>query len=202
MLGRAEVLHLVADPDRAAPDYVRPQPPAIDQAAQNAGPGQLLEVAAGLAQLDPDALDLADAEAAPDQVVQGDSAGHHVAADLVRRQLDARVREQPLERLRLEQRQVAAGLVDLRPGPLAAVIAVAADPAAGHDVDRLLAVKRSLVLGADEDPLDAPGRQITPSSRAPSTVSASVSRVSWCCSTIVSTSVSASAPATMHGRKT
>src|SRR4051812_31165244 len=161
MFGRAEVLDRISDPYVAAADHIRVETTPVDQPAQHARCGQLLQMAAWVAELGDDRFDLTDADAAADQVVERDAARHHVAANLVRGQLYPGVGAQPLDRLCLEQRDVAVA------------VAVALDAASGDDLDLLRRVERGRVDGAPEDPLDHAGhRQMMPCSRAPSTVSA------------------------------
>src|SRR5919112_2999728 len=97
----------VAHGDPAAADDVRAQPGAMNQPAQHTGVGEPLQVVARLAQLLPHALHSADREALADEVVEADAAGEDLPPHLGRRDLDPRVLAQPLERLRLDQRQVA-----------------------------------------------------------------------------------------------
>ena len=57
---------LVAELDRAADQDVRAQAAAVDERAEEACPGDLLQMGARLAQAAPDALDFADPETPPD----------------------------------------------------------------------------------------------------------------------------------------
>ena len=108
----------VADPDAAAAQYLRAEAGAVHHPPHHARPGQALEVVAGLAQLDPLALDLADPEALAHQVVEADSPGQDVAARLRRGQLDPLLGLQRLQRLGLDQGEVVAGAPRRRPpGP-------------------------------------------------------------------------------------
>ncbi len=54
----------------------------MQEVLDDAGAGELLQVAAGLAQLDPDALDVADPEPLADQVVYPDAAHHDLPPGL------------------------------------------------------------------------------------------------------------------------
>src|SRR5207247_2656476 len=92
-----------------------------------------LEVVAGIAAVLAVALHLADAKTAPDEVVQADPARHDVPPDLVRRELDAVLVEQGLDRLGFEERQVAA-LAAAHGLRLGLEVAVAANPAPGDDL--------------------------------------------------------------------
>src|SRR6478735_8946701 len=132
MFGWAQILDLIANPDRAAVYDVRVQPAAVDEAAQHTRLSEFLEVAAGVAELGHDRLDLADADAVAQEIVQRDPARHHVAADLAGLQLDAGVRLQILDRLGLEQRDVLVA------------VAVAVDPGAGPDLDSVGGFERPL----------------------------------------------------------
>ena len=123
-LGGAELAQLVAGADGAAAHDVGTQAAAVDEALQHARLRQLLEVAARVAQPPPDALDLTDGEAAAHEVVQRDAAREDVAACLGRRQLDAGVACEPVDRLRLDERDVAAVAARVV-GERAAVVEVA-----------------------------------------------------------------------------
>ena len=109
----------VPDPDAAAAQYLGAESGAVHRFPQHPGPGQALEVVAGLAQLDPFALDLADPKALAHQVVQPDSAGEDIAARFRRGQLDPLLGLQRLQRLGLDQREVVAGLLAGRSLPSA-----------------------------------------------------------------------------------
>src|SRR6188472_1451995 len=67
--------HGIANPNRPAPDDVRPQPAPMHEPAESAGRRQLLEVRARLGETPAGALDLPDPEAAADEGVQPDAAG-------------------------------------------------------------------------------------------------------------------------------
>ena len=94
--------------DHPAAHDVGAQAAAIHEALQHTGLGQLLQVAARVAQPPAHALRLAHREAAADQVVERDAACHDVAPRLRGRQLDPGVRAQAFDRLHLDQRDVAA----------------------------------------------------------------------------------------------
>jgi hypothetical protein len=89
---------------------------------------------AGLAQLDADALDRADEEVLPDEVVQPDAAYDDLAPSLRAGQADVR------ERFRLDQRQCAACALSV-----SAKVTIALETAAGHgahEVDRCQRMRR------------------------------------------------------------
>src|SRR5215510_7751013 len=88
---------LVTDGDRPAGEDVRVQATAVDEVLDDAGADEFLQVAAGLADLDAEALHVADTEPLADQVIQPDAAHHHLAAGLRAGQADV------LEDLGLDQ---------------------------------------------------------------------------------------------------
>ena len=107
----------------------------MDELVDDPRAGHRLEVQARLAELDADALDVADQEALADEVVQPHAANDDLPARLRARQPDV------LERLGLDQRQRPAGPLALR-----AEVAVALEPAPGdgaHEVDRRERVRRA-----------------------------------------------------------
>src|SRR5207302_8932049 len=110
------------------------------------------------------------------QVVEPNAARDHVAPRLAEVELDPVLAREPLERLRLDQREVAAdpGLVRL---PVA-VVAVALWPPPRHDPDPLDRLGRRLVLGGQVDALDDSHQPSMPriASSARSTPSRSTSR--------------------------
>ena len=92
-----------------------------------------LEGRAGLAQLDPPALGLAEAEALADERVQVDASREDVASRGGRIDLQPMLGERVLELLRLDQRQLLLG-------PAGVEVAVAFEPLAGNGrgrVDRM-----------------------------------------------------------------
>jgi hypothetical protein len=97
----------------------------VDEVLDDAGPGELLKVQAGLAQLGAEALHLADVEPLADQLVQAHAAHHHLAAGL--RAVQAHV----LDRLGLDQRQRGARL-----SAVGEVVPVPLQALAGHGADR------------------------------------------------------------------
>src|SRR2546430_6252276 len=166
MFGWTEVLDAVANADGAAGYHIRIQPTPIGEPAQDARLGQLLQVVAGMAELRHNRLDLADADPVPEQPVQRHTTRHHVATALARLQLDAGVGCQPLDCLGLEQ------------GDVLVAVAVTVDARACAHLHLVGLLERSLVDRSEEDSLDN-AHQISPSSRAPATVSSSVARVSY-----------------------
>ena len=101
-------------------------PPRFTQSLDHAGLRQRARGLAGLAQLDADALDVADAEALADERVQVDAAREDVAARLGGADLDAVLGLQAFERLGLDQRERLARLRSVLE-----VVAVAGEPFAG-----------------------------------------------------------------------
>src|SRR4051812_22422646 len=79
---------VVADADRAVVQDVRVQAGAVDHLLDDPRPRERLQVGARLAELDAEALDLADAEALPDEVVQAHAADDDLAARLGASQAD------------------------------------------------------------------------------------------------------------------
>src|SRR5205085_8217192 len=101
---------------------------AVSELLDDPGPRHRLEVLARLAELDAVALDLADAEALPDEVAEPDAARRHLPPRL------ARCEAGRLDVLRLDQRERLARLRARR-----AEVTVALEPLAGdraHRVDR------------------------------------------------------------------
>ena len=86
---------------------------------------------AGLAQLDPDALHVAHEEALPDQRVEPRTARVDLAAALARAELDSVLRCQRLDRLGLDEGDLATRLVRLG----IEVVAVALEAVTGHRLD-------------------------------------------------------------------
>src|SRR5581483_6974270 len=127
LLGR---LDRVAGAQAPAGDDRRAEPPAVDERPEQRPPGQLLEVAAGLAELGAAAEHAAGPEEAALQLVQPHAARRHVAAELA----GGRVEPELLDHLRLDERQVARDpLVAPVAGPRG--VAVAGDPRARGDLD-------------------------------------------------------------------
>src|SRR5205807_3295244 len=109
-----------------------------------------LQVQTRLAELDPAALELADAEALADEIVESHAARQHVPARRGAVELDPVLGLEGLERLGLDQRQLPVGAVAL------VLVAVADEPLAGHGVDGLDRMRQLAALGGDEDRLDPP----------------------------------------------
>ena len=95
--------NLVADADRSAGQDVRPKTAAVDEIFDDPGAGELLQVTARLAELDAQALDVADAETLADQVVEPDVTHHDLPPGLGAGQADV------LERFGLDQGQRLPG---------------------------------------------------------------------------------------------
>ena len=124
---------VVADRYPPALGDVRAQAAATDEATQDSGPGQGLEVAARLAQLDAHALGLADPEALADQVVEARPTGEHVAPRLLVAELDPGLGPERLQGLGLDQGQVLGVAL----GGLGDEVAIADRPLSGEDLDRV-----------------------------------------------------------------
>ncbi len=105
---RSDRDNLVTGGDLATDDDVGPQSAAVHESPKHAGVGASREAQTGLAQLDADALDDADAEAPSDEIVQPHAPGDDVAARRGRLERDPGLGAQRLERLRLDQRQIDA----------------------------------------------------------------------------------------------
>ncbi|HEX6521923.1 MAG TPA: hypothetical protein VF070_18235 [Streptosporangiaceae bacterium] len=97
----------------------------MDEVLDDAGPGELLKVQAGLAQFGGQALHLADEEPLADQFVQADAAHNDLAARL--RPGQAHV----LDGLGLDQRQRGAGL-----RAVGEVVPVPLQPLSRHGANR------------------------------------------------------------------
>src|SRR4051794_2259076 len=145
----------IARPDGAAFQDVRAQSAAVREAAQHAGLREALEVSAGLAQLDADALHLAHEEVLAHERVEPCAARDDLAPALRRSELDAVLRRQRLERLGLDQRDVAARLLALALGQGVPVLAVAHESLAGHRLHLGHLAERPRGVGPDVDRLYA-----------------------------------------------
>src|SRR5262249_9106675 len=95
------------------------------------------------------ALDLADAKPAPDERVEVDATGEDVSTRGGGAELDSGLREERLERLGSDQRDVAVAL-GLHPR-LGGEIAVALEATRGDRVDPRLRIGKLLVSGGDVD---------------------------------------------------
>src|SRR3990170_9001869 len=154
--GRCRLLHpyFVPDADDAAADDVGAEAAAVDQPLLHLLVGQAGQVVAGLVEAQAAQDDLAGAELAAHQVVQRHAAGDDVAAGLPRLDLQLVVPLQRLDRLKLDQRYLAARPRRLGVGAVAAEVAVArkAPPGDGADLldgDGRLAGDRGDVYGVD-----------------------------------------------------
>src|SRR6185503_2169099 len=115
---------LVADGDRAVREDVRVEPRAVDELLDDPRPRHLLEVEARLAEHDAVALDRADPELLPHEVVEARTRDRHLP---VRR---ARLEAGPANDVALDQRQSQP-----RTGAVGEEVAVAVEPLAGDRVD-------------------------------------------------------------------
>src|SRR5215467_7655603 len=102
-MSRSDSRHRVADADLAVGEDVRVEAATVNHVLDEAGPGERLQMQAGLADLHAKALDAADPESLADQLVQPHAADHHLAAGLDAGEADV------LEHLSLDQRQRFAG---------------------------------------------------------------------------------------------
>src|SRR3990172_4302407 len=140
--------------DDAAADDVGAEAAAVDQPLLHLLVGQARQVVAGLVQAHPAQADLADAELAAHQVVQRDAASDDVAAGLPRLDLHLVVALQRLDRLQLDERDLAAAAGRAGPAALAVEVAVAlktppGDGARLFDGDGRLGGDRCDVYGVD-----------------------------------------------------
>src|SRR5207248_1318634 len=108
---------------------------------------------ARLAELDAFALDVADAEALAHECVDVDAAHEDVPPALGRRERDARLGFERLQRLGRDQREGRAG----RRIAVRVEVAVALEALAVVDADALDRRRLLAVLGGDVDRLDAAG---------------------------------------------
>src|ERR1022692_1254565 len=133
----------VADPDRSAHDDVGVDPGAVGEILDDAGPRHLLEVRARLAQLNAEALDVADAEAPADEIVHLHPAQRHLSPRLAECQPDV------LDDRSVDQRQSLTGA-----GPGLVEVAVALQPLPGHGDRRVDRVELCRLARADVNRLD------------------------------------------------
>src|SRR5262249_58465408 len=101
---------------------------AVDQVFDDAGPGELLQVQAGFAEFDAQALDVADPKSLADQLVEAHTPGHNLTPGLRAAERDV------LKRLGFDQRQRLTGR-----GPVVVEVAVALQTDTGdrgHRLDR------------------------------------------------------------------
>src|SRR5262245_45459731 len=122
------------DGDRARREDVGVEAAAVEEVVDDAGPRERLQVEAGLAELDAEALDRADHEALADEVVQPHAADDDLTPGLHARQRDV------LERFRLDQRQRSSP--PLAVGTEVAVTLEAAARDRPHEVDRTERLRR------------------------------------------------------------
>ena len=151
---------LIGSPTRIAPPsriWAR-KPAAVHQGFAHAASRQRLQVLARLAEPDAPEHHLADPELLADQVVQRDAPGHHVAPGLDRAELDAVVPAHRLDRLGLDQRELAVRPVLARRHPLAAELPVPFQPVPGHRDDLVDRLQRLFRRRADEQGHDRRAR--------------------------------------------
>src|SRR5439155_22435432 len=110
-----------------------------------------LQMRARLAELDADALDIADAEPFPDERVDIDSAGEHVPARLGRRELDSGLLDECLHAFGGDEGDRAAR----RRVPAGEVVPVADEALARHGAHALDRLRHFAVCVREEDPFDA-----------------------------------------------
>src|SRR5690242_2541653 len=133
----------VADADHAVAENVGVDPGAMCELPDDPRPRHRLEVQARLAELDAVALDVADAEALPDEVVQPHAADGQLPSRLPRREADS------LDLLGLHERQRLARL-----RPVRAEVAVALEPPPGECAHRLDRAQFAGSLRPEMDRLD------------------------------------------------
>src|SRR5215471_7152559 len=126
--GSAGKNDFVADTNHAVGEDVGVDSSAVDQVFDDAGPGELLQVQAGFAEFDAQALDVADLKSLADQLVEAHTPGHNLTPGLRAAERDV------LKRLGFDQRQRLTGR-----GPVVVEVAVALQTDTGdrgHRLDR------------------------------------------------------------------
>src|SRR5713101_6891298 len=156
----------VADRDRSAGQDVRPQPAAVHEILDDPGAGEPLQVQARLAELDSETLDLADAEALADQVVDPDAADHDLPTGLRPGEADVS------EHLGLDEGKRLSGRGPAGEEVAVALQAVACDRADGFD--RGQRITGSDVDGFDMHAIYHPARPAGPPSGLPGRAAAGV----------------------------
>src|SRR3990170_2238494 len=155
--GRASVRNDdVADADKAALEDLGAQSPPVDEGlADPRDAGERLHVVARLAE--PDALQPRgpDAELPPNKVVEGDPAGHEVAADRARVHLEVQVAGGGLDGLRLDERDLSLGAALLRKGPAEGEVPVALESLADDRSNGIDRPRGRAALRGDVDRDDA-----------------------------------------------
>lgn len=104
----------VAEADRAAREDARTQAAAMHERLQNRLAHPVLDVDAGLADLDAFAQQAAEREPPSDQLVQSHAACQHVPAGLSRRKVDVMLVTQRIQHLGLNQGDVVNAIVKPR----------------------------------------------------------------------------------------
>ena len=128
----------------------------MHEAARHARSGERGEVGAGLGQAHAAQAGAADRELPSDEVVQGDAAGEDVAAGVGRPHLEVVVAAQGLDRLGLDQRDLAARPRRLRPLARAGRVPVAVDADPGDERDLLVLGHPLSRASGGEQPGDDP----------------------------------------------
>src|SRR5215471_14596552 len=126
--GSAGKNDFVADTNHAVGEDVGVDSSAVDQVFDDAGSGELLQVQAGFAEFDAQALDVADPKSLADQLVEAHTPGHNLTPGLRAAERDV------LKRLGFDQRQRLTGR-----GPVVVEVAVALQTDTGdrgHRLDR------------------------------------------------------------------
>src|SRR3990170_4975108 len=146
--------YLIPHADDAAADDVGAEAAAVDQPLLHLLVCQAGQVVAGLVEAEAAQHHLAGAELAADQVVQRDALRHDVATGLPRLDLRLVVALQRLDRLKLDERDLAAAARRAGPAAGGAEVAVAFESFAGDgagllDGDGRLAGDRGDVHGVD-----------------------------------------------------
>src|SRR5262245_59301150 len=122
----------VADPDHATFKDLRSQAAAMDQCFTNSQLRERLEILAGLAE--PKSLEqgVADLERLPDQMIESDTSRDHIAPGLGRTELDFIVPVHGLDRLGLDQRDLAIRATFARGKAIMLELPIAFQAASSH----------------------------------------------------------------------
>src|SRR6266498_2928824 len=184
-------LDRIPDVDVALRQDLGAQPAPAHEAFEDATPRQALEVGARFAETHATQADVAHPELPPDQVVQCDPARHDVPAGVPRCDLGFVVAGHRLDRLDLDERDLAAGARPVRVRAHRTEIAVSLEAPPRDRADRPHGAHRAFRLGRDVDRGDL-ARTAAHGSASGITASTSIStRASGSTSRPTSTSVEA-----------
>src|SRR6266571_3170072 len=184
-------LDRIPDVDVALRQDLGAQPAPVHEAFEDATPRQALEVGARFAETHATQADVAHPELPPDQVVQCDPARHDVPAGVPRCDLGFVVAGHRLDRLDLDERDLAAGARPVRVRAHRTEIAVSLEAPPRDRADRPHGAHRAFRLGRDVDRGDL-ARTAAHGSASGITASTSIStRASGSTSRPTSTSVEA-----------